>query len=77
MDNQENIDLMDNQENIDFREMQYNCTRPESWVWSEEQVSWIAPVPVPLDGLPYVWDEEVKNWVLFPNWIIDSTNEGQ
>ena len=50
------------------REAAYNSTHPVSWVWSEEAVSWIAPVAQPTDGLPYLWDESLNNWIPFPDY---------
>lgn len=63
----ENTDLTEEQIQ-EYRDEQYACSHPESWVWSEEQVSWIAPKPWPQDGLPYLWDEEVMDWIPFPNY---------
>lgn len=37
----------------------------ESWIWSEDLNSWIAPVPRPSEGL-YYWDENTKTWILIP-----------
>lgn len=50
------------------REDAYNATHPSSWVWNEEAVSWIAPIAQPTDGLPYLWDESVSNWIPFPDY---------
>jgi hypothetical protein len=50
------------------REAAYNSTHPVSWVWSEEAASWIAPVAQPTDGLPYLWDESLNNWIPFPDY---------
>lgn len=50
------------------RENALNATHPTSWVWSEEAISWIAPIAQPTDGLPYLWDETVGNWIEFPNF---------
>lgn len=33
--------------------------------WSlDENHDWQAPVPYPNDGEPYVWDEDIEDWVL-------------
>lgn len=50
------------------RENAYNATHPSSWTWSEEAVSWIAPIAQPTDGLPYLWDESSNNWTPFPEY---------
>lgn len=50
------------------REAAYNSTHPASWVWNEEAVSWIAPIAQPTDGFPYLWDENVNNWIAFPDY---------
>lgn len=34
-----------------------------SWVLDENH-DWQAPVPYPNDGEPYVWDEDIEDWVL-------------
>ena len=46
----------------------YNAQHPKSWVWSNEETTWVAPVPAPTDGFPYIWDEEVVNWVPYPDY---------
>lgn len=35
-----------------------------SWVWNATEKWWEAPVPVPQDQQPYVWDEALVDWVL-------------
>jgi hypothetical protein len=45
-----------------------NATHPESWVWDETAVSWVAPVAPPSDGFPYLWDEPTTSWVPFPEY---------
>tara|TARA_B100001123_G_scaffold183774_1_gene210413 strand:- start:318 stop:692 length:375 start_codon:yes stop_codon:yes gene_type:complete len=34
-----------------------------SWVLDEEAGQWLAPVPIPTDGLSYEWDESSTSWV--------------
>lgn len=34
----------------------------ESWVLNENTCQWSAPVPYPLDGRDYFWDEDVVDW---------------
>ena len=52
----------------EFRNIQYACTHPESWIWNEELISWVAPKAAPQDGKPYIWDEEIQDWILFPDY---------
>lgn len=33
-----------------------------SWVWSDSNCDWIAPIPYPTDGKDYMWDEEKHIW---------------
>ena len=35
-----------------------------SWVLDESACQWVAPSPLPLDGVRYVWDENVISWVV-------------
>lgn len=35
-----------------------------SWSLDETTAQWIAPVPYPQDGNPYLWDEDRKDWLL-------------
>ena len=35
----------------------------ESWVLNEETCLWEAPLPYPVAGGPYFWNEEVEDWV--------------
>ena len=35
-----------------------------SWFLNEETCRWEAPVPYPIDGQMYSWDESTKSWVL-------------
>ena len=43
-----------------------NETRPQynSWYWDQESLSWLPPVPKPIDGNEYVWNEESVFWDL-------------
>lgn len=50
------------------RENAFNAQHPASWTWNEELVSWVAPVAVPNDGYPYLWDENTLSWVPFPDY---------
>jgi len=34
----------------------------ESWTLNEETCLWDAPVPYPIDGKFYKWNEEILNW---------------
>jgi len=37
----------------------------DSWILDQETCKWKPPVPYPLQGNNYVWDETVLNWVKF------------
>ena len=37
-----------------------------SWLLDEDTCQWRPPVPYPVDGEQYQWDEATKNWVLVP-----------
>lgn len=37
-----------------------------SWLLNERSCLWQAPVPMPLDGKRYDWDEKLVNWVAMP-----------
>ena len=34
-----------------------------SWLLNESTCQWVAPVPYPVDGELYIWDEAVGEWV--------------
>ena len=36
-----------------------------SWILNEETCLWEPPVPMPIDGGQYDWDESTKSWVLY------------
>ena len=50
------------------RENAVNAERPASWTWNEELVSYVAPVAVPNDGYPYLWDDATTSWIPFPDY---------
>ena len=50
------------------RENAFNAKRPASWIWNEELVSYVAPVAVPNDGYPYLWDDATTSWIPFPDY---------
>ena len=33
-----------------------------SWTLNEDTCLWDSPVPYPVDGKPYKWNEEIVNW---------------
>lgn len=35
-----------------------------SWVLKEDTCKWESPIPYPIDGLEYNWDEQTQTWVL-------------
>ena len=34
-----------------------------SWVFNIETLTWDSPIPYPIDGNAYYWDETIKNWI--------------
>jgi hypothetical protein len=50
------------------RQALYMCSHPNSWVWDEALIAWVAPKAPPEDGYPYIWSEEQLNWVPFPDY---------
>jgi hypothetical protein len=43
-----------------------------SWILDEETCRWIAPVSMPTDGLPYVWNDNKVEWELNTEVNFDS-----
>jgi hypothetical protein len=35
-----------------------------SWIFDINKKQWVAPVDFPQDGARYLWDEEIKQWVV-------------
>jgi len=35
-----------------------------SWVLNEATCKWEAPMPIPLEGVMYIWDEATVSWIL-------------
>jgi hypothetical protein len=68
MINLQNISTPTAEEILQAKQNAFNATHPASWVWNEEAISWVAPVSQPTDGLPYLWDENVGNWIFFPDY---------
>lgn len=33
-----------------------------SWSFNEDEWQWEAPVPMPADGKPYIWNEDNGSW---------------
>jgi len=40
----------------------------DSWIWSEEDSSWVPPVPMPTSEEPkaWTWAEDLQNWAEVP-----------
>jgi hypothetical protein len=66
--NEIQTDLLSKEELEANRNTQYNCLHPDSWVWDEEKVSWVAPKNYPNDGFPYIWNEQKLDWIPFPDY---------
>ena len=39
-----------------------------SWLLNESTCQWDAPIPMPIDGKMYKWDETTTSWVEMP-WV--------
>lgn len=37
-----------------------------SWLFSENALDWVPPVPHPEDGKRYLWDENTTSWAEWP-----------
>jgi len=35
----------------------------ESWILNEQTCLWDAPIPMPVDGKKYIWDEPTISWI--------------
>lgn len=35
----------------------------KGWIWSEETQGFHPPVPYPIDGKTYDWDEDKLEWI--------------
>lgn len=46
-----------------FRAEKYKVPHRETWVFDEEKLCWVPPLPCPSDGADYQWDEEHQAWV--------------
>jgi hypothetical protein len=33
-----------------------------SWVLNEDTCQWKSPIPYPIDGKDYIWNEDIINW---------------
>lgn len=42
---------------------QWKISGLSSWIFNEEACKFLPPVPYPLDGKLYDWDENQQNWV--------------
>jgi hypothetical protein len=47
------------------RELAVNATHYASWVWNEEQVTYLPPGGWPTDGVGHLWNEDTLSWVPF------------
>lgn len=34
-----------------------------SWTLNKKTWQWESPIPMPNDGIPYLWNEETQSWV--------------
>ena len=40
----------------------------DSWILDRSTYDWQPPIPYPLDGNRYVWNENIKNWEIDLDW---------
>jgi hypothetical protein len=33
-----------------------------SWILNTQTHSWVPPIPAPVDGKPYIWNEATQSW---------------
>jgi hypothetical protein len=53
------------------RETEHLARKPyPSWIGKPDTLDWAAPVPIPEDGKPYYWNEELLNWSEVPSTAI-------
>jgi hypothetical protein len=49
----------------------YNAFIPpklyNSWIFNENNCNWEAPIPYPIDGNNYIWNEETMTWQIAGN----------
>ena len=58
------IEIIDEATFISRKRDEYYARRPFlSWVFDETHFTWSAPVPMPMDGKMYTWDEAANSWV--------------
>jgi hypothetical protein len=48
----------------DVNDVFYQPSPFNSWVLNTQTWLWEAPIPIPNDGNPHIWDELTKNWVI-------------
>lgn len=46
-----------------LRGVRYKVPHRDGWVFDENLLGWVPPVPYPADGGNYMWDEENQSWV--------------
>jgi len=60
-----------------YRDAQYASTAPASWIWSEEEMAWLPPIPAPQDNQPYFWNEENQTWDIAPGYPLADAPTGE
>ena len=48
-----------------IKDIFYGAKPYPSWLWSDAECIWVAPVSMPTDGAGYVWDEAIINWKIY------------
>ena len=47
---------------------EYQARKPfASWIGNEETMTWEPPVPYPIDGKMYYWNESTLSWIAYSN----------
>ncbi len=45
-----------------LRNTKFNVPHKEGWVFDEEAMVWVPPVPYPTDGAKYEWNDDNRVW---------------
>ncbi len=46
----------------EIRDVFYHQSPFPSWILNENTLVWEAPIPCPVDGKFYIWNEELESW---------------
>ena len=62
---------VDEQAHSASRKASIEAQHPPSWIWDDTNITWRPPKDPPTDNLPYMWDEDALDWVLFPGFPVE------